>query len=153
MTNTILRGLMAGAVGTTALNLATYLDMLGRGRPASEAPSELVEDLAHRAGTDIPGTGEVRQNRRSALGTISGMAVGAGVGVLASAVRSSGVRLPLPVAGVLAGAAAMAGSDLPIAATGISDPRSWDKAAWLADALPHLVFGLATCATVRALER
>ncbi|MCP9968874.1 hypothetical protein LUX57_29935 [Actinomadura madurae] len=40
------RGLAAGAAGTTALNLVTYLDMAVRGRPASSTPEQSVERLA-----------------------------------------------------------------------------------------------------------
>jgi hypothetical protein len=36
--NTLARGLLAGAAGTLALNVTTYLDMAVRGRPASQAP-------------------------------------------------------------------------------------------------------------------
>jgi hypothetical protein len=35
----VLRGAAAGAAGTTALNAVTYLDMVVRGRPASDAPT------------------------------------------------------------------------------------------------------------------
>ncbi len=51
--------------------------------------------------------------------------------------------------GVLLGLAAMAASDAPIALTGASDPRSWTRADWLSDLIPHLAYGLATAATLR----
>jgi hypothetical protein len=38
----ILRGVAAGAAGTTALNAVTYLDMVLRGRGASSTPEESV---------------------------------------------------------------------------------------------------------------
>ena len=41
--NPILRGAAAGAAGTTALNVVTYLDMAIRGRPASDTPERSVE--------------------------------------------------------------------------------------------------------------
>ena len=38
----MLRGAAAGAAGTTALNVVTYLDMAVRGRPASSTPERTV---------------------------------------------------------------------------------------------------------------
>jgi hypothetical protein len=40
------RATLAGAAGSTALKVATYLDMVIRARPASQAPQQLVEELA-----------------------------------------------------------------------------------------------------------
>jgi hypothetical protein len=57
------RGLATGAVGTTALNAVTYLDMAVRARGTSDMPQKAVEDLARRAGQEIPGEGETRENR------------------------------------------------------------------------------------------
>lgn len=54
---TLADGLVAGAAGTTALNAATYLDMAMRGRGTSEMLEKAVEELAHRAGQEIPGSG------------------------------------------------------------------------------------------------
>jgi hypothetical protein len=51
------RGVAAGAVDTTALNVATYLDMAIRGRPSSGVPAEAAERLASRAGVSL-GDGE-----------------------------------------------------------------------------------------------
>ena len=46
MTGSLARGLLAGAVGTTASNLAAYLDMAVRGRPAGSVPDRLVDAVA-----------------------------------------------------------------------------------------------------------
>jgi uncharacterized membrane protein len=35
----------------------------------------------------------------------------------------------------------MLATDLTIAVLGVSDPRTWDAASWLSDAVPHLAFG------------
>ena len=51
-------GLVAGAVGTIALDVATYADMIARARPASETPAKLVAVLAERAGIDLGGKDE-----------------------------------------------------------------------------------------------
>lgn len=143
-------GAVAGAAGTTALNAASYLDMVLRGRPASQAPAEVVRRLAGRAGVDLPGGREQRANRAEALGALSGTAVGVGVGALAGLLRRAGLRLPTAVGGPLLGAAAMAASDVPLAALGISHPRTWSRADWLSDVVPHLVYGVTTHAALVA---
>jgi hypothetical protein len=141
MMRTVIRGALAGAAGTTALNAASYLDMAVRARPASTTPERSVEALADRAHVRIPGDDEHRPTRLTALGAINGIAVGAGVGVLAAALQS--IRVPLPRwAGTVGVAAlAMAASDVPLARLGVSDPRAWSATDWVSDALPHLAFG------------
>lgn len=145
-----LRGAAAGAAGTTALNAVTYLDMAVRGRPASDAPEQVVRRLTGRAGVDLPGGRRERSNRLAGLGPLAGIVTGIGVGALAGALRTAGVRLPAAVGGPLLGAAAMAASDVPLAALGVSDPRTWSAADWVSDAVPHLVYGVTTHATLRA---
>jgi hypothetical protein len=151
MTGTFSRGLIAGAAGTAALHAVTYLDMAVRGRPASTVPAQLVDAVADAAGTSVPGRGAAREARRSALGELGGFLNGLGLGVVSSLVRSAGVRLPFPVGAVVKGAAAMAATDVPIVALGVSDPRRWDRADWLADAVPHLAYGAAVQAVVSAM--
>jgi uncharacterized membrane protein len=143
----LLRGAAAGA-GTTALNAVTYLDMVVRGRPASDAPEQVVQRLAGRAGIDVGGSRRERQNRFSGLGPLAGIATGVGVGALAGVLRSAGLRLPTAVGGPLLGAAAMAASDVPLAALGVSDPRTWSATDWISDVVPHLVYGVVTHATL-----
>ena len=53
----LVRGAVAGAAGTTALNAATYLDMALRARPASETPQHAVDEIARRSGHPVPGDG------------------------------------------------------------------------------------------------
>lgn len=151
MTGTFLRGLAAGAAGTAALNAATYLDMALRGRPASTVPEQVVDALAERTGRPVPGTGATREARRSALGALAGLANGLGVGVLASAARSAGIRFPAPVGAVLAGAVSTAATDFPAAYLGVSDPRTWSAADWAADAAPHLAYGTAVQAVLETV--
>lgn len=156
MANGFLRGAIAGAAGTTALNATTYLDMAVRGRGTSSAPEDLVEAAAGRAGVAIPGTGEERANRLAGLGPLSGTGVGVVVGTVAGSVHralcKSGRSIPAPAAIVLISAAAMAMSDVPLKLFGISDPGEWKRADWVADAVPHLVFGAVTYATLRATD-
>ena len=147
----LLRGAAAGAAGTTALDAVTYLDMLVRGRAASDTPTRLARRLVDQAGITLPGTRAQRGNRLGALGPLAGIATGTGIGALAGLLRSAGIRLPTAVGGPLLGAAAMLAADVPLAVLGVSDPRTWSRVDWLADAIPHLVYGVTTHATLVAV--
>lgn len=151
MRRTLLRGLLAGAAGTTALNAVTYLDMAIRGRPASETPRQLVETVTHELGVDVPGDGATRDNRLGGLGPLMGTAAGLTVGVVGAVLHVGGRWVPAPLAALLLGAAAMAASDVPLQQFGVSDPRQWGAPDWAADALPHLAYGAATAAALRRL--
>jgi hypothetical protein len=144
-----LRGAAAGAAGVTALNAVTYLDMVYRGRPASDTPQQLVERVAADVGVGVPGSGEERENRLQGLGPLAGVLTGVAVGAVAGTLRAAGVRLPAAVAAPLVGLTAMAGADGPLAATGLSDPRTWAAADWAADLLPHLAYGAVVEAVLR----
>lgn len=153
MSGTLRRGLLAGAVGTTAINLTTYLDMAVRGRPASGLPADVVEAGTRAAGLEVPGSGAERSHRSTALGALSGIAAGLGTGVVASAARSAGLRLS-PVSGsVVTGVTAMAATDVPAGLLGVTDPRTWSAESWASDVVPHLVYGAATHATLRSMEK
>jgi hypothetical protein len=149
----ILAGAAAGAAGTAALNAATYLDMTIRGRRASDTPEQTVEKLADSAGVPVPGEGETRDNRLSGLGSLSGIVTGVGVGVTIGVLHRLGLRPPTLAGGALVGLAAMAATDSSMASMGVSDPRTWSAADWLADLLPHLAYGLVTYGTLQALQR
>lgn len=150
MTGTFLRGLAAGAVGTTALNAVSYLDMALRGRPASSDPERLVDAVTDRAGVDVPGRGAQHDSRRTALAQLAGIGNGLGVGLLASAARSAGLRFPPATGAVLAGAASMAATDVPLAALGVSEPRRWSAAGWGTDVVSHLAYGAGVQAVLQA---
>jgi hypothetical protein len=137
----MLKGAMAGAAGTTALNAVGYGDMALRGRPASSTPAQVVEQLARRACLTIPGTGHARQSRLEGLGALAGIATGVAVGAAAGQWQGAVRRLgPLAGPAAISGAAMLA-TDLTMAVLGVSDPRTWDAASWLSDVVPHLVFG------------
>jgi len=146
----VVAGLAAGAVGTVALNAASYFDMLGRARPASSLPADAAGKLTELADVDL-GDEESAGTRREALGALLGIATGLGVGAAYGLIRGW-VRVPLPVAAVGLGAAAMAGSDIPMTALGLTDPREWDSASWAADVLPHLAFGAAAAVAYRIFD-
>jgi hypothetical protein len=151
MMRAILRGVAAGAAGTTALHAVTYLDMALRGRPASRTPEQSVERLTDLAGVTVPAEG--RENRVSGagalLGILSGLVVGAGYGVA----RAAGWRPSTTAAGVLATAGAIAVSAAPMAAIGVSNPRDWSLSDWVADVVPHVAYGWVTTATYAAMSR
>lgn len=149
----LMRGVAAGAAGTTALNAVTYLDMAWRGRPPSSTPQQAVEELARRADQTIPGSGAERDNRLEGLGALAGIMTGISIGALAGQARPVVLRLG-PVAGpVLLGAAAMAATDVSLTRLDLTDSSTWDAAAWLSDAIPHLAFGLVSYGVLRALSR
>ncbi|MER8186907.1 hypothetical protein [Kitasatospora sp. NPDC094015] len=148
MMKTVIRGAVAGAAGTTALNATAYADMALRGRPTSSVPEQIVDTAAHKVGLEVPGEGARREARLTGLGALSGIAVGAGVGVAVAVLRAGGIRLPVWVGGTVTAALAMAASDLPIAGLGVSDPRTWSAVDWVSDAVPHLVYGLVTYGVV-----
>ena len=146
-----LKGAMAGAAGTTALNAVTYMDMVVRGRGASSTPEQVVEELAKRAGLTIPGGAEVRQNRLEGLSALAGIATGVTVGALAGPLQRP-VRGLGPLAGPVAiGGAAMLATDLSMARLGVSDPRTWDLTSWLSDIVPHLAYGAVVYAALAVL--
>ncbi|MFI5889894.1 hypothetical protein ACIA5D_07205 [Actinoplanes sp. NPDC051513] len=146
----ILAGAIAGAAGTAALNAATYLDMVVRGRGSSDTPERTVEAVEDRLPVSLPGEGEARENRVSALGSLSGVVTGVGIGVVFGVLRRAGLRPPLPVGAALVGLAAMASTDASMASLGVSDPRDWSAADWFSDLMPHLVYGSVTYAALAA---
>ncbi|MEU4570334.1 hypothetical protein [Micromonospora sp. NPDC023956] len=138
-------GMIAGAVGSAALNAVSYLDMVLRGRPASSTPDETAGRLADAAHVGLGG-GQRAANRRAGLGPLLGYGLGVGVGVLfaVAAVR----RTPTPPVAVgLLGAGVMALSGGSMTALRVTDPRRWSRADWLADVVPHLAYGGAAAAT------
>ncbi|MER7212908.1 hypothetical protein ABT340_38100 [Streptosporangium sp. NPDC000239] len=144
-------GVTAAAAGITALDTVGYLDMVVRGRPASDVPAEAADELAGRAGIDL-GHGEEGDSRRTGLGALLGYTAGLGVGVLYGLLP--GARRPaLPLAALGLSLAAMAASDIPLAAAGVTDPRRWDAASWVSDLLPHLAYGLTTAVVYDRLTR
>lgn len=150
VTTSLARGLIAGAAGTTALNAATYLDMVLRGRPASSTPEATVDRAADLLHVDIPGDDEQRDARRTALGSLLGSAAGVGASAVLAAVRTTGH--PRGAAGTLALAwvLAMIAGNGPMTALGVTDPRTWAAKDWVADVVPHLAFAVAATATLRS---
>lgn len=153
LTTGLLAGAAAGAAGTTALNTATYLDMVLRGRPASSTPDQTVEKLADRSHLTIPGDQETRGNRVSGLGALTGILAGVGVGAALGAGRAAGWRPGAVAAGVVAGTGALLAGNGPMTVLGVTDPRSWSATDWISDLLPHLAYGAVTGGVLRQLTR
>ncbi len=142
------RGLVAGAVGTTALEAVGYLDMAVRGRPASRTPEESVRRLTRSI--DL-GRGRRARNRRAGLGALLGYATGAGVGAGYALLKHG--QMPGRLAPVTLAGTAMLVANGPMSAIGVTDPRRWSGRDWVADVLPHLAYGIATATTYRMLSR
>jgi hypothetical protein len=147
MRRDIVAGVVAGAVGTTALNAVTYLDMAVRARPASSTPEDTVRRSEDLTGVSLseqgPGS-KAEGNRRTALGALLGIAAGLGTGALYGLVRPRLGRVPLAVLGAGVGLAANVGTTGPMAALGVTDVRTWSADSWASDLIPHLAYGLAT---------
>lgn len=147
MLRTLLMGTAAGAVGTVALNITTYADMVIRGRPSSDTPTQVAGKLTDKAGLGLAAKAEddeQAQNRLSGAGSLLGYVTGLGVGTVYGAFHLGAGKVPLPLAALGLAATAMAGSDVPTAAFGVSDPSTWPASSWAADIVPHLVYGIAT---------
>ncbi|SDY14908.1 hypothetical protein SAMN05444365_101839 [Micromonospora pattaloongensis] len=143
-------GIVAGAVGTLAIDAATYLDMTVRARPPSSTSQQSVAKLAEVTELDL-GPEQQASNRRSGLGPLLGYGIGLTTSV-AFALLTKGRRVPLPVAAVLLGAAAMVAANTPLTALGVTNPRRWSRNDWLSDIGPHLAYGLASAATWNRLS-
>ena len=101
--------------------------------------------LAERADVDLSGGSsdeETVQNRKSALGALSGFAVGLGVGTAYALARPLLGDVSILRAGVFLGLAAIAGSDVPATTLGVTDPSEWSLDSWVSDTVPHLAYGL-----------
>ena len=145
----ILRGAAAGAAGTTALNVVSYLDMAVRGRPASSTPERTVERLAETAHLSVPGEGVTRASRLESLGALTGLVAGVGVGGLLGLARASGVRAGT----LLTTATVLVSTNGPMTVLRVTDPRTWSVTDWVSDLVPHLAYAAVVTTTLDALDR
>lgn len=136
-------GAIAGAAGTTALYVVTYLDMAVRGRSESRLPERTAGRLAETAGIRM-GEGRRAENRRQAIGALLGILTGVGLGAAYGALGRAVRHVPVPVAGAGLGFAATMAGSAPTTVMGLTDPRTWGTAGWVADLVPHTVYGLVT---------
>ena len=101
----------------------------------------------------VPGDEQQRRNRVSALGSLSGIVTGVGIGAVFGLLRRAGLRPPTPVGAVMIGLTAMASTNISMVSLNVTDLRTWSAADWLSDAIPHLIYGAVTYATLEALDR
>ncbi|TJZ93622.1 hypothetical protein [Actinacidiphila oryziradicis] len=148
----LLRGAAAGAAGTTALNVTGYLDMVYRARPASHTPEATVEALSQAVHVTVPGDAAQKENRIAALGALSGIAAGLGMGALLGAARSLGWRPAPAVIYAVATIGAMIGTNGLMTVLRVTDPRAWSRTDWIADLVPHLAYAGVTTAVVTGLD-
>ncbi len=158
MLNSALRGIIAGATGTVALNTSTYLDMAIRGRSSSNAPSQMVDTVAKKihlplSSQNSGSQNQSSQNRESGLGALLGYINGLGTGAIYGVLRSQTEKIRAPLAAPIVGLTAMAASDVPLVALRVSNPKTWGLSGWLADTIPHLIYGIVTVATYEALSK
>src|SRR5689334_8713821 len=78
---TIVRGAIAGAAGTVALDVVTYADMALRGRPPSDVPDKVVQRAAEEAQLPLTNDDDTTKNRRSGIAAIMGYATGVAGGI------------------------------------------------------------------------
>lgn len=155
--NRVIEGAVAGAVGVTAINAVTNLDMLLRGRPASSVPTSMAEDLAEHLGATpeselVPDRADVRSNRMTGAGALLGSATGVCGGIALALAGRRSRSVPLPLAGALLGLGVMAITDTSATVAGVTDPRTWDGKSWASDLVPHLLYGLSTAQTLAILQ-
>jgi hypothetical protein len=154
MPNALIRGLASGALGTTALNMTTYLDMAIRGRPSSSVPAQDVEDVANQMGVDLAagGSDDKAENRKQGLGALLGYVTGLSIGAVYGMVRPLAPDVPAPVAAVAVGLGAMAATDGVTILLGNADPRKWPASSWVMDIVPHLAYGAVTVAGYESFD-
>ncbi len=145
-------GLAAGAVGTSVLNAATYLDMALRGRPSSSVPEADVEKLRASLGVPLGDDPDKAATRKEGVGALMGLLTGFAGGAAFGIVRPFAPRVGWPAAAALTGVAIMLATDATSTAMGTTDPRSWSPGDWASDLVPHLVYGAGVVLTFDALE-
>ena len=135
----LLDGAIAGAAGTCLINATTYLDMLVRGRAGSDVPAQTAARLGALLGLPTDDADETAEHRETGAGALFGYVDGIATGVLFGLVAAG---VPRPLAPLALGGAAMLAGDLTPALLGVTDPTDWSPRDWIADAVPHLVYGL-----------
>ncbi len=146
------RGAIAGAAATTALNVATFLDMAIRGRPASSTPQQTVARGLALGGVAVPGADEHREARESALGSLLGAAAGTSAGVALAVLRAAGWPRGRAATVATGWTLAMLVGNGPMTVLGVTDPRTWTPTDWAADVIPHLAYAVVVAGALEALS-
>jgi hypothetical protein len=149
----LLIGAVAGAAGTTTLNVITYLDIATRGRSTSTTPERTVEAMTRLLHLTVPGSGELLANRISGLGALTGYAAGIGMGLVLGVAYALGWRPGLLVGTLVATVLALVGTNGPMTVLGVTDPRTWGLVGWISDVLPHFGYGMVTALVLHYVYR
>ncbi|MEU6341087.1 hypothetical protein ABZ883_09065 [Streptomyces sp. NPDC046977] len=147
----MLRGAAAGAAGCTALDTVGYLDMVVRGRGASTTPDATVERLSQVVRLPVPGPPGVRANRVAALGRITGITAGVGMGATLGLLTAAGWRPRDATLTATAGVLALIGTNGPMTVLRVTDPRTWSASDWAADLVPHVAYAVVAAAVFKGL--
>jgi len=153
LASTVTGGIIAGAVGTFALDVSTYADIALRGRPPSEVPEKVAGRFLEQAGIDLGDDPDVAKNRRSAIGTLFGYGTGVAGGIAYALVRRRRTDTSTSLLGIGLGLGVMAVTDTSSTLAGATDPRTWGVSGWLADAFFHAIYGVATAGTFDSWSR
>lgn len=140
--------MLAGSVGTLALEATTYGDMLLSGRPASKLP----EQAAERTLVSIRVPDGKLSNRTAGLSHLMGYATGVSVGGAAGLLGEHLDHLNTVARGLVLAGAAMVAGQVPAVLSGLTDPRRWSRRQWLEDIVPHLVYGLAASVAIERIR-
>ena len=133
---------------------AAHLAMVAAAAPPETAALGNTSPLARAIPLSSQGDNandQLAQNRESGLGALLGFVNGLGTGAAYGLVRSQLDDLPVPLAAIVVGLTAMAASDLPLVTARATNPKTWGVSGWLADLIPHLIYGFVTVATYEAL--
>jgi hypothetical protein len=165
LANRIVAGLVAGACGSVALTAAASLDALVRGEAPRWLPGEVGHKMADELGLPLDydlesapdaggGTGRDVSDRigrrEEALGTLLSVANRLAIGLAYGLLRKVLPRPPWWLAGgVLGGVSMVAGDYSAIWTDDDTRPRR-STTDWLADVMPHAVFGVVTAVTFEA---
>lgn len=147
----LVRGLVAGAAGTSALHATTYLDMALRRRPASTTPEQTVDRAAALLGVPLPDDPRRRRVVLTWAGAALGVAAGVSAGVALAALRPEPRPGDLPGTAGLAWVLSMTVGNAPMTLLGVTDPRHWTATDWAADLVPHAAYAVAAAVTLRSL--
>jgi hypothetical protein len=167
LANRIVAGLVAGACGSVALTAAASIDALIRGEAPRWLPGEVGHKMADELGlpldydldaaesvaADPVDVTERISRREEALGTLLSLANRLAIGLAYGLVRKILPRPPSWLAGgVLGGVSMVAGDYSAIWTDEDSKPRR-SRSDWLADVMPHAVYGVVTAVTFEATTK
>lgn len=151
-------GALAGAAGTTALDVVSYTDMAIRGRPSSPLPNKVVKELARRANLEPYNRpdellSDRDKNREAGFGALLGYVDGLGTGAMYGAIRPAMRGMSWFWGGLALALATGMLSEGSATALKQTDPRKWSVSDWIDDIVPRCVYGWVTAITFDVLAK